>query len=350
MPDVLAALVTRDRPVDQGMWKYFWDRLRNGQLRRGEAVALLASLSTRPPDEVTLHALLASLHEPTPRLTVRFPDAVNIVGTGGGPKTFNISTAAAFVAAALGVRVVKTGSRAYSSSCGSMDLLQYLGIPLANSHEQVDDMLERFGIACAGYFVYPVELSLLAKSILPFDMRVVGRFVNFIGPFLADMSISAQLTGVSDRALLPSLRSLAASRRDRRIWLCANDRGADELISFSDNFIYPNDGGPGIQLSPGRLGLAAGTMEDLRPVTDNTTVVDHFLASLSGEGPRAALQTICLNAAALAVLSRAADWPTAFQSAREVLEQGAARRLVDRIRSHAAPVSIGMSQGVHPHA
>ncbi len=351
MSDVLAALVNRDHPVDVDMWRCFWDRLRGGRLRRGEAVALLASLSTRPPDDATLRALLTSLHEPMPRPAVHFPSAVNIVGTGGGPKTFNISTAAAFVAAALGVRVVKTGSRAYSSRHGSMDLLQYLSIPLAHSYEQIDEMLEHFGIACAGYFVYPMELGLLAKSILPLDMRVIGRFVNSIGPFLATIPVSAQLTGVSDYALLLSLRALAAGRADKRIWLCVNDCGADELISFSDNVIHPNDGGADIHLAPGMFGFDTGTLTDLRPVADDALVVDHFLAQLSGGGSRAALQTICLNAAALAVLSGViSDWSAALQAARAVMERGAVTRLVNQIRNRATRVSISMSNGMATHA
>ncbi len=351
MHDVLAALVSREHPVDEDMWRSFWDRLCNGHLRRGEAVALLASLSTRLPDDATLRALLTSLHERAPRPTVRFPGVVNIVGTGGGPKTFNVSTASAFVAAALGVRVVKTGSRAYSSRYGSMDLMQNLGIPLANSYEQIEEMLERFGIACAGYFIYPAELSLLAKNIFPFDMRVVGRFVNSIGPFLADIPISAQLTGVSDHALLPSLRSLAADFADRRIWLCVNEFGADELISFSHNVIHPNGGECDIQLAPNALGLDAGTMTELRPVADGAPVVEHFLARLSGDGPRAGLQTIWLNAAALAVLSGTVDdWSTALQAAREVIERGAVTRLVNQMRNHAARVSISMVNGAPSHA
>lgn len=351
MHDVLAGLVNRDHPVDEAMWRSFWDRLRNGQLRRGEAVALLASLSTRPPDDATLLALLTSLHEQRPQSTARFPGAVNIVGTGGGPKTFNISTAAAFVAAALGVRVLKTGSRAYSSRYGSMDLLRHLSIPLANSYEQVGEMLDRFGIACAGYFVYPAELALLAKSILPFDMRVVGRFINSIGPFLADVPIAAQLTGVSDNTLLPSLRCLAASCGDRRIWISVNDCGADELISFAENVLYSNDGGVDIKLAPSMLGLDHGTMTDLRPVVDDAHVVDHFLAQLAGDGHPAALQTIRLNAAALAVLSGAVDdWSTALQAAREVMERGAVTRLVNQIRNHPTPASLSMSNGMTTHA
>src|SRR5687768_9913254 len=167
MSDIVRILVARDQPVPKETWRNFWDRLHGGGLQPGEAVAVLASLSTRMPDGPALDLLLSSLEERRPSRASIPGQAVNIVGTGGGPRTFNISTAAAVVAATMGVRIVKTGSRAYSSSCGSIDLLQRLGIPLTASWEETEVMLDRFGIACPGYFVYPPELALLAKSIIP---------------------------------------------------------------------------------------------------------------------------------------------------------------------------------------
>ena len=64
----------------------------------------------------------------------------------------------------MGARVIKTGSRAYASRTGSVDLLDRLGIQLTRSYEQTEEMLETFGIACAGPFVYPKELRLLARD------------------------------------------------------------------------------------------------------------------------------------------------------------------------------------------
>lgn len=333
MSDVVIALINRDHPVDEEMWRSFWDRLHDRRLHRGEATALLSSLSTRMPDGTTLRALLSSLDERRTRPAARLDGAVNIVGTGGGPKTFNISTASAFVAAALGVRVIKTGSHAYSSRHGSFDLLERLGIPLARSYEQVDDLLERNGVAFAGYFVYPAELALLAKSILPFDMRVLGRFFNSMGPFLAAVPVSAQVTGVSDHTLLPVLWRLATRDYSKKIWLCTNSLGADELISITENVIYPNRGMDPIRLSPSALRLGAGTMTNLAPAADGA-LVDHFLALLSGDGPPAAVQTVCLNAAALAVAGGVAhDWMAALRLATEAIEHGLAAHLVKRLRT-----------------
>jgi anthranilate phosphoribosyltransferase len=189
--DALVALVQQNYPISQEMWQSFWDRLRNRTLRQGEAVALVASLSTRTPDATSVGTFLASVRETDQQLPLGLSATVNVVGTGGGPATFNLSTAAAFVAATIGARVIKTGSRAYTSRCGSIDLLERLGVPLTTSYAQTEAMVESFGIAFAGSFVYPKELRLLAKSILPFDMRSLGRFFNLFGPFLAHVPVSA---------------------------------------------------------------------------------------------------------------------------------------------------------------
>ena len=213
-------------------WSAFWDRL-NDRASAAEAVALLETLRDHPVDPRSAAAMIASLdarrEHPAPI------GAVNIVGSGGGPATFNLSTAAAIVAAAIGVPVIKSGSRGYTSRYGSVDLLQLLGIPLAGSHEEIEALVERRGIAFAGPFVYPAEIGLLAKRVFPRDWRTLGAFINRIGPFLAAVGADAQLTGVSDPALLPLY---AALPRRRRTWLVSNAAGVDELVSFADNEIH----------------------------------------------------------------------------------------------------------------
>jgi anthranilate phosphoribosyltransferase len=342
MHDAVAALLAR-QPVDAPTWGSFWDGLAERGLERGETVALLASLATTLPDQDSLAALLRSLDERRPAVPGRLGGAaggaaggaVNVVGTGGGPPTFNVSTAAAFVAAAAGVPVVKTGSRAYTGAFGSIDLLEALGVPLTGSYDQTADALDRFGVAFAGPFVYPRELALLARSIVPLGMRAFGRFLNALGPLLAAVPVSAQVTGVSNRSLLPTLRALAASVDDRTIWLCTNEHGADELLGFVENAVAVNDGTEHV-LTPGRVAADTGDLDDLRPVPADR-LVDHFLEVVSGNGG-VATETVCLNAAALAVAGQhATDWATAMAAAREAVRSGTARRLVDRLRAEPPP-------------
>jgi anthranilate phosphoribosyltransferase len=334
MDDLLKALVSRSDPIDdRESWHGFFNRLLARKLRRGEAAAVLTSLSTAMPDHDTLGTLLDCLDERRPTPEIGFAGAVNIVGTGGGPKTFNLSTAAAVVAAAMGVRVVKTGSRGYTSRYGSVDMLDRLGIRLTASYQETAESLERFGVAFAGSFVYPGEIALLAKEILPLDLRVIGRFVNSVGPFLAAMPVSAQLTGVSNPALLPSLRFLAARHADRRVWLCHNDLGVDELLGFADNVIETQDGG--VALAAGAQTGAGGSLADLA-VTDGDPV-EQFREVLGGRTNDVAVETVCLNATALSVLGgRYDDWDTAMRAAEDAMRGGAALDLVHRMRSARA--------------
>lgn len=324
------------RVVGPDAWRSLWDELDAGRLDRAECVALLASLTTALPGHETLAALLASLDERRPAAGDRWPGSVNIVGTGGGPSTFNISTAAAFVAAAMGVRVVKTGSRAYSSRFGSIDLLDRLGVTLTRSHEHTAHTLDRFGIAFTGPYVYPRQLTQLARTIVPVGMRSFGRFLNALGPLLTGLPVTAQVTGVSSPERLITLRQLALTVTDRLIWLCANDIGADELLSFADNMIYANDGAE-TNLWPGRFTPAEGSVRDLRPVDDDEQLVPHFLDVLSGAAGEVAGNAVCLNAAALAVASgHLADWAAAVEAANEAVRSGAARDLVDRMSARQA--------------
>jgi anthranilate phosphoribosyltransferase len=220
--------------------------------------------------------------------------------------------------------VVKSGSRAYTSRYGSIDALKLLGVPLAGSHEAVADALERCGIAFPGAFVYPPELALLARRIFPRDWRTLGGFFNRLGPFLAAVPAPAQLTGVSDRDLLPLYEHLAARRR---VWLCFNACGVDELVSFEANTVRAD--GAELRLDP----IGPGTLADLEGASDPTAAVRQLIALLGGEGPPAAIESICLNAACLAVLSGVEpDWGEAFREARRALDAGAALAVLERLR------------------
>jgi anthranilate phosphoribosyltransferase len=329
--EVVGALLTRDRRVSVEMWHSFWDGLREGASpeRCEKAVALLASLITQEPDHASIGALVDSLDARREHPPER--DAVNIVGTGGGPSTFNMSTATAFVAATLEVPIVKSGARAYTSRYGSIDVLELLGVPLAGSQEDTADALERFGIAFTGPFVYPPELRLLARSIAPVEMTTLGRFFNHIGPFLAAVPAKCQVTGVSDRGMLPMLDHLANYCR-RRVWLCFNRTGVDELVSFEENVIR-RDYGTAVRLTPDLLGLAPGSLADLRPAAGPERTVDQFTALLQGNGPTAAIESICLNAASVVVASGlASDWSEAFRAARRAMDRGHALALLERVR------------------
>lgn len=329
--DVLSALQSGTEPVPVEAWRGFWDRLQEQALGRDEANGVVAALVRHPPDRDTVLHLVASLAERRDVL-VTAPSAVNVVGTGGGPATFNVSTCAALLAASMGVPVLKTGFHARSSRHGSYDVLARLGIRLTMTPEEAASDLERNGIAFPGDFVYPQELGLLARAVHPLRMRQLARLVNFVGPLLPSITVHAQLTGVSDVALLPTLRHVVAEL-GRPVWLCANALGADELLSISRNVVIRPDRAEPEEVDPAALGLRAGTCSDLRPQPDPAA---HLQAILAGTAGTVATDTVCLNAATLALASgKAGHWSQALDAAQEALRSGAARDLLSRLRSTA---------------
>jgi anthranilate phosphoribosyltransferase len=338
--EALAALVTQRYPISAEVWGDFWDRLAGKSLHPGEALAVLSSLTTRMPDGASVSSLLQSLRDRNPQPGPPSRTTVNIVGTGGGPSTFNLSTASAFVAAAMGARVIKTGSRAYASRTGSVDLLDRLGIRQTSSYEQTEEQLDAFGMACAGPFVYPKELRMLARQILPFDMKTVGRFFNLIGPFLASVPVSLQITGVSDHSVLPTFRGLVSEDSSKDYWVVWNDVGVDELMSVVDCHVYDSRRGEESVLRPTELGLSARPFEDLLPVSDLDQTVDHFLGLIGGDGPVGAIESIKLNAAALAINCEVvSDWSEGLQLASDTMSAGIPGQLIERMRAHGAQVT-----------
>jgi anthranilate phosphoribosyltransferase len=118
--------------------------------------------------------------------------------------------------------------------------------------------------------------------------------------------------------------------------LCSNDLGVDELLSFVANTVY--DSGAGADFTVQLEYLAHGPRElaSLRPVEDAGAATEAFLGLLAGSAPRTAVKTVCLNAAALALLAGRADgWPSAVLAAREAIESGAAVELCKRLRYEA---------------
>ncbi|MHA7290675.1 hypothetical protein ACX80V_13620 [Arthrobacter sp. MDT3-24] len=336
--DVLETLVRREDSVSAGQWAAFWAAVVPGQGNRAEAVGVLSSLATDLPDTATMLAFIASLQPEGHVFPETLGNTVNIVGTGGGPQTMNISTAAALVAAAAGARVVKTGSRSYSSSLGSIDLLGRAGISTSANADQTLDQLRQFRLAFAGQYVYPVELARLARTIIPVGMKTFGRFLNVVGPFIATVPAEAQLTGVSARAPLAMVREIAQAHTARAVWVTSNDHGVDELLSFSVNTIYRPDGTVEC-LEPGSVTSGKGELADLAPVGADDAV-GHFLEAVGGGLNRTVTETIGLNAACLLLAAgEATTWHAAYDAAMDSMRGGSAVALAARVAS-AGPVSI----------
>lgn len=170
------------------------------------------------------------------RQTKRSDVAVSIVGTGGGRSTFNISTTSAFVAAAAGAVVIKSGSSSYTSKCGSLDLLKALHINLDISFEQFENMLSDIGLGFVNPSWYPPILRRLAVTIFPVTFKSAGGYINVMGPLLAPVQVAARIIGVKSKELIDPMAEAVHQLELGTAIICWSDIGIDEFCSLGCNY------------------------------------------------------------------------------------------------------------------
>jgi anthranilate phosphoribosyltransferase len=316
---------------------------------------MLTAFCAHPPDSEMVAGLVTTLRERQGPQSARDPEVVNVVGIGGGPATFNISTAAAITAAAVGIKVVKSGSRAFTSRHGSLDLLDRLGVETTPLGPATSATLERIGVVFARADVYPREFAHLARAVLPDGIREYGRFFNLVGPFVADVPATRQLTGVSDHDALGAVVEIARSS-GRLTWLVTNDVGADELIPFAHNTIHVVSGNQ-LGSCTQRLSVgpddfpsdaSTGSLGALAPVDDVDGAAADFGLVLDGTADPSRTSVVAANAAALSLLAGVeSTWADAYEAAMSTLRNGTARAVLRKLTESSAVPNISHEEPRH---
>ncbi len=247
---------------------------------------------------------------------------IDTAGTGGdGKHTFNISTAAAFVVAGTGRKVAKHGNRAASSSCGSADVLQTLGVSLDLTPEQVALCIEEIGI---GFIFAPRFHPAMKHAIGP--RRELGQrtIFNLLGPLTNPAGATHQLIGVYDPSLTELLAEVLKELGSRGAWIVHGDGGLDELSTTGANRVSILSEGrvKTFDLHPERFGLRPAALETLRGRTPEENAA-LLRAVLSGEDRSPRRDVVLLNAAA-AIAVETGDLGSALEEARLSLDSGKA--------------------------
>src|SRR5262249_5140167 len=258
------------------------------------------------------------------------PRAIDTCGTGGdGARTFNVSTAAAFVVAGAGVPVAKHGNRAASSRAGSIDVLEALGVRCEIPLERSVAILAGVGIAPFFARVAHPALRHLAPVRSELGLRTIA---NCLGPLLNPVGVRRQVVGVyAGELVAPIAEALGRLGGERALVVHGSD-GLDELTTTgpSEGGLLDAGAGRPLRTDPAALGRARAELAALRggDAAENAAIVR---AVLEGEpGPRRDL--VCLNAAAaLWVAGAAADLAAGLGRARESLDSGAARERLRRL-------------------
>jgi len=250
-------------------------------------------------------------------------DLVDTAGTGGdGGKTFNISTAAALVAAAAGAGVAKHGNRSVSSQAGSADVLESLGFELDLAPERIAQSIDELGF---GFMFAPTHHPSMRHA-APVRRELAARTVfNVLGPLTNPAGARAQVVGVYSPLLVPVIADVLAVLGAHRAFVVHGAGGIDELSPAGSNLICEVVEGSvrRREIDPLDLGVPRCAPEDLRGGTpdENAAHIREVFAGAGG-GKRDA---ILLNAAgAIAAGGHAEDLREGLELARGALESGAA--------------------------
>ncbi len=343
-PDLLAALLRReDLSAQQTGWAMA--EVMNGEATPVQLAGFLVALRAKGETVEELRGIADVMLEHAHRIEVP-GETIDIVGTGGDRlNSVNISTMTAIVVAATGLRVVKHGNRSASSSTGSADVLEALGVSLTLNPGQVAAVAEAAGITfCFANAFHP---SFRHAAVTRRDLGV-GTAFNALGPLTNPAQPTYAAVGVADARIAPLIAGVFAGR-GRSAAVFRGDDGLDELTLATTSTVWWVRDGVVTELSldPSDLGLDRSPVEALRggDAAHNAQVVRDLLAGQSGP----VRDAVVLNAGiALATASGLVGEPSAgalvtavgegMARAADAIDSGDAQRQLERwISATVAP-------------
>ena len=333
----IAALAERRSLSEQQAADVFGAVMR-GEATAGQIAGLLIGLRVKGETADEIAGAARALRAAMVRVDAPGTHLVDTCGTGGGVSTFNISTAAAFVAAGAGATVAKHGNRSYTSKCGSADVVEALGVRISLDAADAARVLRQ---ACVTFLFAP-NFHPAMKHAGPVRRELgVPSVMNLLGPLANPAGVRRQIVGVADRERAPRLAAALARLGVDHAWVVHGRVGMDEIAphGITDVWEIERDGVTEWQLDAARYGLA---LPDVAPLAGgepaaNAARIERLLTDGREDGP--GLAALLLNAgAAIYVAGLTPTYEAGIARAREVVASGAAHGALERLRRATSAV------------
>ncbi len=314
------------------------DAFMDGSASEPVMAGFLVGLRAKGLDPSEVAGGVRSLRKFMIRVSATDVDAlVDTAGTGGGSvTTFNISTAAALVAAGAGARVAKHGNRSFTSRSGSADVLEALGVRIDLDPTQMAAVLDEAGIV----FMFAPTLHPAMRHVGPVRRALgVTTIMNVLGPLTNPAGARRQVVGVADPRLLELVAGALEQLGHHRALVVHGSPGMDEVSPIGSTRVARlADGRLELEVvEPEEMGVERVSAPSLRggEPEDNARIIKAVLRGEKG-GPRAA---VVLNAAAALYVAGVVDTlASGAEMARESLDSGAGREALERLRRATARV------------
>lgn len=307
-----------------------FEAMMTGRVHHGEIGALLALLATRTPTPEEILGAARVMRAHVDRLETDLdPDTiVDTAGTGGAPKTFNVSTAAAIIAAGAGAVVAKHGNRSRTGR-GSAEVLRQLGVDVDAGRDVQRRCLEEAGVC----FCFAIHHHPATKHVMPVRLALgFPTIFNLLGPLTNPAGARRQVMGVYERSFLRPIAEALAALGAKRAMVVHSDDGLDELsISAPTRVAHVETSSVHLEtVDPARLGLRVAARDTVE-AHDLAHAANMIRAILDGhEGPPRAMAL--LNAAAtLLVSDKVESMADGLERAAESVDSGRAKATLDKL-------------------
>jgi anthranilate phosphoribosyltransferase len=319
------------------------DEIMEGRCSEVQTGAFLVALRAKGETVAELVGLARTMRRLAAEVDVDRDDLVDTAGTGGGPSTFNISTAAALVAAGAGCAVAKHGNRSSTSRSGSADLLEAMGVRIDLDPGAVARCIDEVGFG----FMFAPRHHAAMKHVVPVRKELAVRTIfNFLGPLTNPAGASKQLLGVSDPHYQETIaEALVGLGCERALVVRAQD-GVDEIgLEGQTRVIEVREGATEEWfVDPEELGFQLAEIGEIQGGTpeENAATVKRVLEGDAGP----ARDVVVLNAgAAILVAGGAADLAGGMERAREAIDSGAAGNIVARLVEISGELAASQPDG-----
>lgn len=308
------------------------DEIMKGQGTKAQIGAFLMALNLKGEtiDEIT--GCAEAMRKNAAAVKLKSIYAIDTCGTGGdGGKTFNVSTAAAIVAAAAGVKVAKHGNRSVSSPSGSADVLTELGVSIDLPLENVPELIENTGMAFLFAPRYHTAMKYVASDRKELGIRTI---FNILGPITNPAYVKGQVLGVFKRELTDPIAHVLLNMGTERALVVHGSDGLDEITTTGITYASEVRDGKVISqiIEPGTLGIKKALPSEIcggTPKENAKIILDIFSGT---RGPKRDL--VVLNSAAALYVGKACEsLKEGVLLSERILDEGLALNKLNELRS-----------------
>ncbi len=264
-----------------------------GDYNESEIAAFLAVYMMRPVTVEEMEGFRSALLELCVHIPLDEFNPIDMCGTGGdGKDTFNVSTLASFVAAGTGVKVAKHGNYGVSSSCGSSNVMEYLGVKFSNNEDTLRKQIDEAGIC----FLHAPLFHPALKNVAPIRKALgLKTFFNMLGPMVNPAMVKKQVVGVFNLELARIYHYLYQKSGDKQYIILHALDGYDEVSLTGEVKTLSNEGEA--MITPRDFGVDYLDASQIAGGKDIASSAKIFVDVLKGEGTQAQENVVCANAA-----------------------------------------------------